>query len=76
MKLTHVAIKSGGKVYSLPKPNRHIDIEMKYNLTGEKGFLVDGKEFVNRTEGGKIALKNGQVKKIQNHPYLHSEDLW
>ena len=76
MRITHVAVRKGGKVYSLPKPNRHKDVRKHYNIEGgDSGFLING-DFHNRTEAGKVAMKNGQIKSMATPPYLHSEDLW
>lgn len=76
MKITHVAVRSKGKVYALPRPNRHKDVRERWKIDGgDSGFLING-EFYNRTEAGKIAMKSGQIKKMERPPYLHSEDLW
>lgn len=50
--------------------DKHADIP----ITGEKGFTTTGGEFVDRTEGAKLAKEAGQVPEGFNKP-LHSEDL-
>lgn len=82
--ITHVAIiTKDGIVHSLPKPNRHHnilnllnDIGYSWPITGEQGFLTDTGIYLNRLDGAALALKNGQVKKLNSPPKLFSEDLW
>lgn len=42
-----------------------------------QGFLTNKNRFVNRIEGAKIALKSGQIKKLEySSTWLYSEDLY
>lgn len=82
--ITHVAIKKDGKVYSLPKPNRHHNViqhmarvlKMPTPITGEQGFVDDKGRFLGREDGRAHALKIGQVEKTLEPDLLYSEDLW
>lgn len=78
-----VAILIGGEVISLPRPNRHHNLfpicksrGFKAPYYGEQGFITDTGRFLNRIEGGKLALENGQVQKLHAPPELFSEDVW
>ena len=42
--------------------------------TGKKGFTLTDGRFVNRTEAGKVAVKEGQAKDMKS-PALHSSNL-
>lgn len=68
------------KVETLPPPARHHHILHKYPLSNHKhgmqGFIDDKWGFVNRTHAAQIALKEGQITKLQSPPRLFSEDLW
>ena len=87
--ITHVAIKFKGKVYSLPRPNRHHDIIQK--IADENGVGIDGPDvqgfldnegnFLNRREAYIYAKECSQVlRKVEPGMYdgssLFSEDLW
>lgn len=83
--ITHVAIKYGSKVYSLPKPNRHHHIiRMIGRMRGPntQGFLDDQGKFLDRRAAYKIAAANGQLDRSNHGPgayqgdELFSEDLW
>jgi hypothetical protein len=85
--ITHVAIKYDGKVYSLPKPNRHhnvIRMIAKENGVGIKGadlqgFLDDQGTFLNRRKAYALACVNGQLSRRPDGYQgleLYSEDLW
>lgn len=85
-KITHVAIKFQGKIYSLPEPNRHHHVIAKIiEETGvetvdhdEQGFLDESGRFLTRKAALYSALMFDQVKnpdKVINH-MLFSEDLW
>ena len=86
-KITHVAIKYAGRVWSLPAPNRHHDvIRMIAEDTGEgisgpdtQGFLEETGKFLSRTEAFVLASENGQLRREPcgyQGPKLFSEDLW
>lgn len=77
-----VAIWNDGKLYSLPRPNRHHHvIRLIYKETGaallddEQGFLDDEGYFLTREQAHKIAVECGQVRR-QLPPILFSEDVW
>lgn len=87
--ITHVAIKYDGKVYALPKPNRHHDVirmiaaENGIGIQGPdvQGFLDYNGLFMNRSGAYIRALKNGQLNRrsgpgAYNGQDLYSEDLW
>lgn len=81
-----VAVKYGGKVWSLPEPNRHCDIvRLISDTTGEKtidleseGFLDADDRYLTREQALVSALCNRQVLDENDirHDQLFSEDLW
>jgi len=82
--ITHVAIKVGDKIYSLPKPNRHNDVIRMAIELGENppidghgensGFLASNGVFMNRYQSGAVAYISGQTKtRIKE---LNSEHVW
>ena len=88
-KITHAAIQYDGKTYSLPAPNRHhhvIRMIAKENGVGirgpdTQGFLDSDGEFLNRRDGMKLAISNGQLNRDADPKHyqgddLYSEDLW
>jgi len=88
-KITHVAIRFQGKIWSLPAPNRHNDvIRLIVRETGVKyvdardddqGFLIDGELWCRRKPALRIALAAGQCKPDTLGPKLgalYSEDVW
>lgn len=82
--ITHVAIKYDGKIYSLPKPNRHHDvIRMIGGISGPdvQGFVDEDGEFLTRKQAYALACVNGQLNRRPGPghyqgPELYSEDLW
>lgn len=84
--ITHVAIWFQGKIYSLPKPNRHHNvIRMIYDMTGvsvdndKQGFLDDQGNFLDRKQAMIHALACDQLTPTPQRlqfPYLFSEDIW
>ena len=80
--ITHVAIVQDDVTYSLPKPNRHHNvIRMMMGEHGcrgdaEQGFLLEDGTFVRRKPAGRIAIKTGQIEKLNWGNQLYSEDLW
>lgn len=84
-KIVGVAIMYAGKVYSLPKPNRHHDVirSIPGGVKGPdvQGFVDEDGVFLNRTDAMKRAVETGQLKRRpgKEHyqgPELFSEDLW
>jgi hypothetical protein len=83
--ITHVAIKDvNGKIWSLPKPNRHGDIFLQNKLTGIdnkplrggiQGFLNDKGVFLDRKEAFIEAINNNQVLPPYN-PIDPSQRKW
>lgn len=81
-----VAIKYKGKVYSLPKPNRHHNvIKLIYDETGKpidgtdiQGFIDSENNFLNRKDALIVAKKTNQILDLNNirANELFSEDLW
>lgn len=81
--ITHVAIKFKGKIYALPRPNRHHDcislayLEFKeYIRTESQGFLTSKNRYIDRREAMKIARNSGQLLNETETELLYSEDLW
>lgn len=80
-RITHVAIQYNGKVYSLPKPNRHHHvIRMIGGIHGPnmQGFLDNDGRFLDRKAALRVALAAGQVLDPVDirANQLFSEDLW
>jgi len=84
-KIKQAAIQDDtGKVWTLPRGNRHHDIMRVMSKAGIKvmftntvqGFILDDSDetFVNRREAAEIAFKCGETK--TNVLELYSEDLW
>lgn len=84
-----VAIKYAGKVWSLPKPNRHHNVIRHIKeVTGSgisgpdvQGFITDDGIFLNRREAMALVKTNGQLNRrpgtqFYQGPDLYSEDLW
>lgn len=87
-KITHVAIRHNGVVYSLPSPNRHHDVIWHIareagcayvNARGDdQGFLDESGRYLNRKQALVSARLHNQIKdtsKIRMN-MLFSEDLW
>lgn len=86
--ITHVAIRFGGKIWSLPKPNRHHHvIRLICDQTGathvdshgdDQGFLDASGRYLRRRQALISALANGQVKDPRDIRcnMLFSEDVW
>jgi hypothetical protein len=87
-RITHVAIRFEGKVWSLPAPNRHHHVIRHIaEETGaryvdahdeDQGFLDESGRYLNRKQALVSALLNEQVKdpsKIRLN-MLFSEDVW
>lgn len=83
--ITHVAIIYDGKLYSLPKPNRHHHIIHQIHLEtgdmdifGEQGFLDDQGKFLDRASALIHARECGQL--LPERPlwddWLYSENIW
>ncbi len=77
------AILIDGRVYDLPRPNRHHDIiqrlvAMKVDgiKRGTQGFVLSNGAFVPRDRAAALALENGQVTKLRVSGRLFTEDLW
>ncbi len=86
-KITHVALRFEGKVWSLPAPNRHHHVirhivgtaGVKYvDCYGEnQGFLDDKGNYLTREEALVVATEHGQIlKKSSPINLLFSEDVW
>ena len=78
-----VAIKFKGKLYTLPRPNRHHNvIKMIVEEThgpvheNEQGFVTDVGRFLTREEAVRYAIASGQLPTIFRRERLFSEDLW
>lgn len=87
-RITHVAIRVDGEVFSLPEPNRHHDvialiIRTTDHVTVEaydddQGFLDEDGRYLTRKQALVNALMHDQVKDPDNirADMLFSEDLW
>jgi len=80
-----VAIVYAGKLYTLPKPNRHHDVirAMSGGVKGpdKQGFIDQNGRFLNRKEAMIHAEETGQLKRKPGKEFykgeeLYSEDLW
>ena len=88
LKITHVAIRFNGEVYSLPKPNRHHHVIWHIvKTTGcssvdvredDQGFLDESGRYLTRKQALTSAKANNQVKDLENIRMnrLFSEDVW
>ncbi len=82
--IDRAAIALGDDVFALPQPARHDNVlAMMVNVFGIKppvkgvqGFLTTHRRFVTRKEAALLALRQGQVKQVKYHPFLHCEDIW
>ena len=91
--ITHVAIiyrendSHRGKLYALPKPNRHHHVLKLIHEDGVEwigycwqGFLDHTGKFIGRQEAVKIATRAGQIgiirPKTSPKHLLFSEDVW
>lgn len=83
-KILGVAIKHDGVVHKLPAPNRHFHLLHKMATrrngvilssiaAGQQGFYTDERDFIDRKEAKRLAVKNGH----SGPPHtLFSEDVW
>jgi hypothetical protein len=87
--ITHVAIRFGGKVWSLPAPNRHHhviamivsnypDAACVDAYDDDQGFLDASGRYLTRRQALASALFNGQIREPDKvrHRMLFSEDVW
>jgi hypothetical protein len=87
--ITHVAIRFGGLIYSLPAPNRHHDVIRHIvtttgaasvdSLGDDQGFLDSAGRYLRRRQALGVAQRAGQLKPGTMGPKLgelYSEDLW
>jgi hypothetical protein len=86
--ITHVAIRWGGKVWSLPKPNRHYDVlrhiraatgaeTVDVESEDDEGFLDASGRYLRRVSAKMSARINGQILPGRGEQRaLYSEDLW
>lgn len=87
-KITHVAIRFNGVIYSLPAPNRHHNVirhivettGVKYvdSRGDDQGFLDEAGNYLARRYALKVARLNGQLRLDRPiiHKELYSENLW
>jgi len=80
-----VAVMYAGRVYHLPKPNRHHDVirSIPGGVKGPdiQGFILDDGKFLSRRYAYRLARDNGQLNRkpgeqFYQGPELYSEDLW
>lgn len=87
--ITHVAIKYNNRTFSLPAPNRHIDVvQLIFQETGNgingpyiQGFLDSYGNFLTRQEALEHAKRFNQLTRPNDPAYyqgekLFSDDLW
>lgn len=87
-KITHVAIRFQGEIYSLPAPNRHHDVIRHITTTKpevksvtsrdeDQGFLDESGQYLNRRQALHVAEVMKQILPGKGKFYeLYSEDLW
>lgn len=86
-RVTHVAIRFQGTIYSLPEPNRHHHVIAHIvNMTGamtvdaygdDQGFIDEGGRYLTRKQAKMSAIMNNQIREGRGQfPELYSEDLW
>lgn len=87
-KITHVAIRFKGEIYSLPAPNRHhhviwhiiekTGVESVDTHGEDQGFLDESGEYLNRKQALVSAKINNQIKNLNDIRCgtLFSEDVW
>jgi hypothetical protein len=75
------AVRVGGVVYQVPRPERHCDAirlaiaaGADYVVQSEQGFVTSTGRFVDRAEAAALAQKAGQIVGLRTR--LFSEDLW
>lgn len=83
-----VSVYYDGKPWTLPRPNRHHNVffhiwyelggddHYSMSLLGEQGFITSTGRIINRVEGLKIAIENGQMIHPPYNSELYSENLW
>lgn len=71
VKAPAIKTPSGRVVTAKGKAQHHDDIPAK----GQRGFKMTDGSFKGRVEAGKVAKRAGQVKRMEDAPRLHSEDL-
>ena len=87
-KITHVAIRFNGEIYSLPAPNRHhhlirhivetTGVDSVDSREDDQGFLDESGRYLNRRQALYSARVNNQIKdesKVRAK-MLTSEDVW
>lgn len=86
--ITHVAIRYKGRVWALPKPNRHHHViqwiaretgDTSIDARGEdQGFVDADGNYLTRQRALAVALRNKQVLDENDirGGQLYSEDLW
>lgn len=70
--------------FTLPAPNRHVDVLSAMRMGQidgdspdfEQGFILETGEFVDRWNGARHAKHSRQIEKLRWPPDLYSEDLW
>ena len=78
------AIKSNGKVWTMPRPARHGDIinmmrhaGAGYGRPGDQGFVLSDGRFARRQRARRIAVRAFQVPPVGPYgDHLFSEDMW
>lgn len=81
-KITASAILYNGIIYTGKRHHNIIsDMRTKYLIfdkqaTRYQGFVLDDGTYVDRIQGGILALVFGQIEKLKWPPNLYSEDLW
>lgn len=87
-KITHVAIRFNGVIYSLPAPNRHhhvialiieqTGVETVDSHDDDQGFLDESGRYLRRRPALASAQANNQIKPgtIIRCNMLFSEDVW
>lgn len=81
------SVSAGGITLSAERPGRHHTVlhamhlalgldAMELGIPEAQGFLTSEGRHVGRIEAAEIAIRAGQIEKLNWPPYLYSEDLW
>lgn len=85
LKIERVVVVFQGAIYSLPEPNRHIDVRMAIRKHTEmygphqEGFVDSLGNYLSREDAFTLAQANGQLKLTRHYvedDVLYSEDIW
>ncbi len=81
MKIVASAVIYNGVLYTGPRHHHCLVKAYNANMSGPvrgelQGFVLEDGTYIDRLEGARIALREGQIPKLNWPPNLFSEDLW